>query len=226
MRKLFLLLTAALVVALACERVDDDTDPEPNEPQTLELQPDSTNGKDAYIEDYELEGYRDRNFGHYQALQVQSWTDEGYPYVIRSLIEFNLGQIPSFATIDSARLSLYAHGNQGHGYGHDTLGGSNACYIHRITSEWGENTVTWNKHPEFTTLNTVTIPRSENPMQDYINIDVTQLVRDSHNNPSESHGFLIRLQKEYNYRRMAFASSDAEEEHKHPRLEVYFIENE
>ena len=223
MRKLFLLLTAALVVALACERVDDDSNPEP---QMLELQPDSTNGKDAYIEDYEFEGYRDRNFGHYQALQVQSWTADGYPLVIRSLIEFNLDQIPSGATIDSARLSLYAHGNEGHGFGHDTLGGSNASYIHRITSDWNEDSVTWNKHPQFTTMNAVTIPRSENPMQDYTNIDVTQLVRDSHSNPSESYGFLIRLQDEYNYRRMAFASSDAEEEHKHPRLKVYFIKNE
>ena len=63
-------------------------------------------------------------------------------------------------------------------------------------------------------------------MQDYIGIDVTPLVRAYHNNPSESYGFLIRLQNEYDYRRMAFASSDAEEEHKRPKLEVYYMENQ
>ena len=224
MRNFLLFLSATLLVVISCERVDDD--PEPNEPQMIEFQPDSIDGKDAYIEDYQFADYRDRNWGNSQALQVQSWTADGYPLVIRSLLDFNLARIPSGATIDSARLSLYAHGNQGHGFGHDTLGGSNACYIQRITSDWGENTVTWNRHPDVDTMTMVSITSSENQMQDYIGIDVTPLVRAYHKNPSESYGFLIRLQNEYDYRRMAFASSDAEEEHKRPKLEVYYMENQ
>jgi hypothetical protein len=59
-------------------------------------------------------------------------------------------------------------------------------------------------------------------MQDYIDIDVTELVKDIYENPEESHGFMLRLKYEYDYRRMFFATSDVGDPQKRPKLDIFY----
>jgi hypothetical protein len=51
----------------------------------------------------------------------------------RGLVMFDLSSIPSNATITSATLYLYERGNKT----------GQTTYIYRVTSNWNENTVTW-----------------------------------------------------------------------------------
>lgn len=65
---------------------------------------------------------------------------------------------------------------------------------------------------------------TNDPAQDYPNINVTRLVQDMVNDPEHSFGFMIRLQNEGYFRRMNFCSSDHSNATKHPKLIInYFL---
>ena len=188
----------------------------------VSLQPGPANGKDACVEDYPYENYRNSNWGNTEEFAAISWTDRGIPFVVRSFIDFNFDTIPSNAVIDSAKLSLFAYGNVGHGYGHDPSRGSNECFLQRVVGAWEEHLITWNAQPAVTEVNKVYIQESEYPMQDYLEIDVTYLVKDIISDKENSYGFMLRLVNETGYRRMFFATSDVEEKQKRPRLDIYY----
>ena len=184
---------------------------------TLTLQPDSVCGKDALIRSLSL----NTNFGNNIDFNAHSWTNQGAPVDHRSLIEFDLSYIATSSTIISAYLSLYSYNSPAVG-SHSTLSGSNEAVIQRITSPWNENTVTWGNQPIGSPINQVILPQSTNPIQDYLNIDVTNLVQDMISTPSTGHGFLFKLITEQYYRRMLFASSDNPINNFHPKLVVTY----
>ena len=184
---------------------------------TLTLQPDSVCGKDALIRSLSL----NTNFGNNIDFNAHSWTNQGAPVDHRSLIEFDLSYIAASSTIISAYLSLYSYNSPAVG-SHSTLSGSNEAVIQRITSPWNENTVTWANQPIGSPINQVILPQSTNPIQDYLNIDVTNLVQDMISTPSTGHGFLFKLITEQYYRRMLFASSDNPINNFHPKLVVTY----
>lgn len=188
------------------------------------LQPGPTQGKDAFVQDYPPLGYDNMNFGDSIEFSAISWTSNGYPWVERSFIDFNFNIIPSNAIIDSAFLSLYAYGDTGHGMGHSTLGGTDECYLQRVTSRWVEDSITWNNQPSTTDIDEAVLPESDSAMQDYLHIDVTNLVRDIHENMSDSYGFMLRLKYEEGYRRMMFSSSDIADPTKRPKLVIYYTD--
>jgi len=187
---------------------------------TIILQPDGSQGKDAYLDSR----LNFQNFGDYIDFAAISWTNQGTPVDIRSLIDFDLSSIPNGSTINSASLSLYSYDSPANG-AHSTLSGSNESVIQRVTNSWDENTVTWNNQPSVTTQNQVFLSASTSTIQDYLNIDVTNLVQDMIDNPNNSHGFRLKLVTEEYYRRMVFASSDWTDASLHPKLEVTFTEN-
>lgn len=215
------LTVTLLSLVIGCK--DDSCDVMPNnEPSVITLQPGSVIGKDALVEYYPFNDTENRNYGSSVEFSGISWTDDGTQFIVRSLINFDLDTIPQNAVIDSVKLSLFAYGNVGHGTGHSTLDGSNECYLQRLIQEWEEDQVTWSNQPQTTPLNQVFLPESETEMQDYVGIDVTALVKDMINDPSESFGFMLRLKNETGYRRMFFATSDVEEAAKRPKLDIYY----
>lgn len=188
---------------------------------TITIKPDPVVGKDAFV--HGLPSEANNNYGSNDQFCIASWSFSGILGNIRSLVEFPLGQIPANATIISASLSLYAiNHNTGFGY-HSTLSGSNDSWIERITGAWDESTVTWNNQPQTTTQNRVSMPASTSQQQDFLNIDVTQLVVDMYTNPTMSHGFMIKLKTENYYRRLNFCSSDHPNESKWPELSVTYV---
>lgn len=187
---------------------------------TITLKPNADSGKDAIL--HSLSSESDINFGDNAQLPSSAWTFSGTPAVVRGIIEFDLSAIGNGAVIDNAYLSLYAWGSM-NGFGqHSTLNGSNESWLQRITSTWDESTVTWNTQPTSTTQNQVSIPQSNGPSDDYLNIDVTSLVQDMIDNPSTSFGFLLRLQNEEHYRQLNFASSDHDNYELRPKLVINF----
>lgn len=188
--------------------------------ETIVLQPDASLGKDALL--HGLISEINVNRGDNPQLPASAWTFHGIPGEVRSVFEFDLSAIPDGATIDSAFLSLYAWASDtGLGY-HSTLSGSNECWLQRVTSSWDENTVTWQNQPTTTTTHQVAFEASTSATQNYLNIDVANLVQDMVDNPSSSFGFMLKLQNETHYRNMNFASSDHSNINMHPKLVITY----
>jgi hypothetical protein len=184
------------------------------------LQPAEKLGKDAFIQS-RLSG---NNAGYHSDFIASSWTYNGVPCDVRSLIDFDLSFVPADAIINSAYLSLYSYTSSANG-SHSNMSGSNESVLSRVTSPWDENTVTWNNQPSTTNQNELILAKSVEEIQDYENMDVTSLLRDMVGNPYESYGFLFKLKTEERYRSMIFASSDYEDANLHPKLKVCYSKN-
>jgi hypothetical protein len=98
--------------------------------------------------------------------------------------------------------------------------GNNQCYLERITNSWQEYTVTWNTKPGLSSTNSVLLPQSQYTIQDYLGIDVTQLVQDMINDPANSFGFSMRLVAEDPTSGLFFCSTDYSDPEKFPVLKV------
>ncbi len=179
----------------------------------------SFEGKDALIDSR----VPNVNYGNHPDYLACTWTNGGALTTGRSLIDFELSSIPMGATINSAKLSLYSYNSLSNG-SHSTQSGSNTAVLKRVLTSWNENTVTWNNQPSTTSQNEITIQSSTNSIQDYLDIDVTELVQDMIDNPNDSHGFLMQLMTEQIYRRLVFASSDNIDTNLHPKLEICYTE--
>ena len=186
----------------------------------ISLQPDASTGKDAML--HGTTGYMDNNYGTDPELPADAWTFGGTAGVIRSVIAFDLSNIPSNATVTSAKLSLYATNDLNSMGQHSTASGPNDCWLERITSAWDQSTVTWNNQPTTTTQNHVSLPASDSATENYLNIDVKAITQDMVSNPSSSFGFMFKLQNESYYRRMNFCSSDNTTPALRPKLEVCY----
>ncbi|MCX6270127.1 MAG: DNRLRE domain-containing protein [Bacteroidetes bacterium] len=185
---------------------------------TLILQPGPLNGKDADIRD----DYPYNPSPTSPDFIANAWTVGGIPFIQRSLIEFDLSALPANSILISATLSLYANIFTGHFQHHSSLSGSNRCYLKKITEPWSDLTVCWSNQPQTTNLHMVIIPESISPLQDYPDIDVTQLIQDILDDPSAGFGFLFQLETEELYRSMIFASSDNSDPDLYPKLTIVY----
>lgn len=186
---------------------------------TVTFQPDGVVGKDATLNS--APSVENNNYGTSDHIEAAAWTYSGDPGVVRSLFEFTqLSTIPSNAIITSATLSLYAMDQAP--WQHSTLSGSNEGWLERITSSWNESTVTWTNQPASTTLNSVSLAASISATQNYLNIDVTDLVQDMIDQPATSYGFILKLQTEDYYRRLGFGSSDHTNASLRPKLNITY----
>lgn len=179
--------------------------------------------QDALIRRYGLFG-DNTNHGDYEYINMHAWTNGGVFVAHRSLIEFDLTTLPT-DSIYYATLKLYSDKySTFYPYGHMYMNDfpENDIVIHRITEDWGENVVTWNKRPDITFEHEVYVPSTNSGFMD-LEIDVTRIVRDMLDDPDNSHGFMVRLLTEFYYTRTVFASSDNVTEEFHPRLEIGHI---
>lgn len=156
---------------------------------TLTLQPGPAEGIDAKIQ--ELLPFE--NFGDDPEYIAATWTNsESQTGSIRSLLFFDLSQLPLNAEIVQAQLSLY--------YNYISLSpgqiGHNAAYLRRIRQPWEEHDVSWSTQPNYWTTNEVYLPESTVGNQDYDKINVTALICDMIVDPAHSYGFILMLADE------------------------------
>jgi flagellar basal body rod protein FlgB len=183
---------------------------------TLVLQPDAAAGKDALIGSNTATS----NWGTHEEITSAYWTVQGNWVTVKSLLEFDLSQIPANAVITDAKLSLWSNSTtQSHYQLHS---GDNASYLKRILQPWNENTVTWNNQPTTTSQNQVLLATSTSQTQDYLNINVTALFQDIVSS-GNNYGIMLQLTSEYDYQSMVLASSDYSNAAKRPKLEITYI---
>jgi len=179
----------------------------------------SSDGKDAIVSSTDPTGEYDRGTNR-RDIVISEWTINGIPTTSYGLLDFDFSAIPEGAKITEAKLSLYHDPNSPEG-GHSQLSGSNAAYIQRITSNWIES-VSWNDQPLSTEVHQVSIAASESEIQDYIDIDVTELTQDIINNRANSFGFMIKLISTQYYRKLVFASGENPDSNLYPKLEIQY----
>ncbi len=193
-------------------------------PVTVVLQPDAACGKDALIGDNVPTSTNINNYGDDPEFNALAWTAQGNPSNHRSLIEFDLSFIPVGSAVSSAYLSFYWN-TTSQNPGHSNMSGPNNAILSAITSPWSEYTVTWVNQPGTTTLHQALLPASTSNNQDYLNIDVTDMVQDFVNSPTTNYGMMIREATESAYRSLVFASSDNVDPNLHPKLELTYAPN-
>jgi RHS repeat-associated protein len=179
---------------------------------SLTIQPDAREGKDACINSYSTAS--NSNYGAISSFNAQRWTN-GSAFSSRSLIQFDLSSIPPNATILNAKLVLF-------GIAHNPLTQPNSFYINRITSPWNESTITWYNQPTSSNVGQVALSSSSSATQDYY-IDVTPQIQDMYSNTANNFGFMMQLQNEIDtYAKIDFASSDYSDASKWPKVSIIY----
>ncbi|MBG9377493.1 DNRLRE domain-containing protein [Panacibacter sp. DH6] len=196
----------------------------------LVLQP-GDDGQDALIQwKQDDDANANSNAGQLPELDGFAWTVYGTPVLGRSLIKFTgLNDIPDSAKILGAKLFLYGttssapapQGNSsypGSPYGE----GNNSCYIKRVTSDWDENTVTWNTRPSVTSKDMVVTEASTSQWNFNTSVDVTALVKPMVKADGLNNGFEMVLAGETLYKSIIFSASEAAIAHKRPKLIIVY----
>lgn len=220
--KISILLTIITMVIISCVAHKKTTK---EGHYKLKLQPNNAVGKDAVI----WSSRPNKNNASSIDFQAMAWTWYGKNLsngTRRSLIQFDLSTIPTYAIIDRAKLALYHNSETPEPTGgHSIMGDSNSSFLQRVIEPWEENLVTWFNQPSTTTENQVTLAESKGIKEDYLDIDVTAIIQDMVSNPSSSYGLMLKLKSEQYYRAMIFASSDHPNKNYHPKLEINYTMN-
>jgi hypothetical protein len=182
-------------------------------------QPNALDGKDTFVRDLNPAV----NYSYSQENTILAWTYSGAPMITRVLIDFDIAAIPLGSTIINAYLHMYNNpSSQSTNGQHMQLSGSNELVISRINSAWDVQTVSWNTQPSISLYNQQLIAASSSTNQDYL-IDVSALVQDMVDNPTNSHGFQFALETEILYRSVVFGSSECSDPTNRPKLEIEFL---
>jgi hypothetical protein len=141
----------------------------------------------------------------------------------RALLHFNMSAIPGNATITAAYLNMYALYPLGPFPGH-VQGTNNDFVFQRITSAWTESTATWSNQPAVTSVNQVTVAGTTTYSLDYLNMDVTPLIKDIFA-ATNNYGFRIKLVTEAITNCISFCSEDYSNISKRPYMRIYYTCN-
>ncbi|MBX2904410.1 MAG: DNRLRE domain-containing protein [Taibaiella sp.] len=188
---------------------------------TITVRSNPSNSKFRYINNAPVD--TGNRFGG-NSMVIARWTTGGIPYTWRTLLKFDLPTLPTGATIDTAYLSVYANTTSPSGNpGSPTWGTDNAVGIYRLLSPWDTATLTWGTQPSFTTANGDTLLQSTTWTQDYVNVNITELIKDAY--LYGNHGFLFKHLQEVNtLNSMIFYSpySYTIDTNKTPRLKIKY----
>ena len=188
--------------------------------EKISLRP-GAEGKDAVI--FSRMDLKDKNYANSPRIHSETWTwdaDGLGQGTYRSLVAFDLKNVPRSATVKSAKLHLYCD-TVNYTKGQSSLSTSNASWLLRVKDAWAESTVTWNNQPATDTAGRLPLAQSKSVKENYI-VDVTTMVADMLATPSGNHGFLLKSVTENPYNSMSFGSGDHTDTSVHPRLEIRY----
>jgi hypothetical protein len=196
-----------------------------NEWKELVLQPGPDIGKDAMISNLEP----DKNFGDHRYFEA-TFLSEPVLTVMRSnrsLISFDLNQLPKSARIRKVTLQLFYDlpipfdpsylSDLDPSTGLARVGG----VLQQIVEPWEEQKVTWDNKPKTIEANQVFISPF-NLNANFITVDVTRLFVPLQEIAAPSYGMFFRLWPTEQFPGFRFASSDYPEARMRPKLTVYY----
>src|SRR6056297_3421728 len=140
------------------------------------IQPGPNEGKDTWVSTWK----KDNNYSSYDNLWIgRNWDGD----VERTLLEFELSDIPTNAVIISANLELYQNAR----WGTQDFN----IEAHEITNPWDLETVTWNNPPLFnsTAESTTQVKGGENK---WLSWDIKNLTQDWVNGNTSNYGVILK----------------------------------
>lgn len=149
------------------------------------------------------------------------WTSGGTPIIDRSLIKFDLFQIPSNATIINANLKLHKHPNPVSANG-IPFNGDCSFYVQRVQESWSPNTTNWCNQPTSAISDQILVPCQSFINLDSLNIDVTSMIDSMLLSPQNNNGFMIKMKTESPYCSATFASQNFSDQNLHPKLNICY----
>jgi hypothetical protein len=149
-----------------------------------------------------------------------AWTSGGSPGGWRTFFKLNDSAL-SGIIIDSAIMQLYADPASGLGFtGSPTYGTNNTCVLYRVTSPWATS-INWLTMPAYSAVDSVVLPLSTSTVQNYLHLDVTNVLNDIVTS-GLNYGFMLKSRQEGTYyNSMIFNSSSALDSTKRPQILVY-----
>ncbi len=132
-----------------------------------------------------MQGRATMNFGSATDMWV-GYDDALNPdgQIVRSMIQFNVSNIPSSVAISSAVLRAYKYDS------YDYAGNWRTITTFRITSPWSESAVTWNTRPSYSTAyGSAYVPHD---VEGWHSFDVTSLVQGWINGSIPNYGVMLR----------------------------------
>lgn len=207
-KNFFLALAASFILIISCK---NDKDVIVNGDKILQVSQDAVFSKIV----------PENNYGNTEDIHLYAWTQSGVINVNRVAISFDLLELPTGAIIDSAFISVYFNSTSRYlGLNPEGHSGENSFLIQTLTEEWEESNVTWDTQPNSSMENQILVENSDDPTQDYTNIDVSPLI--SGVNFDQYYGFLLRHQFEDPYKVTFLASSEHPTGSIRPTLHVYY----
>ncbi|MDD2586835.1 MAG: DNRLRE domain-containing protein [Syntrophomonadaceae bacterium] len=164
-----------------------------------------------YQNTYIAEWYPTTNFANRKALFLSRYLRNGDIY--RSLIQFDLQQIPPLSTIETAELELTMYRNE--------VTKSTTVTAHRLLSNWTGNQVVWNTQPNYSAEPDSEILISPKTLSTQ-RINITSLVKGWHNGSIPNNGILLKGNEEINSL-IAFCSSNHHNSSEWPKLHINFV---
>ena len=170
--------------------------------------------KDAYVAEF----YPNSNFGDSPSLFTNRF--DGCGDVYRTYIKFDLcsllcNYIPPNSCIRYACLWFPINRNE-------VPCNDNILYAYRVIEDWEEYGITWNNQPI-----TALIPDGSTlitPSDDYVHIDITNLVEWWYSGFYPNNGILLKCDESYDSL-IGFFSREYANSDYWPRITVYFTEN-
>lgn len=165
--------------------------------------------QDTYISEW----YANNNFGSSIALFVSQYVQPGDDY--RSLLQFNLNQIPSASTIEKAVLELTVYRNEV-----SALPVTVAAY--RLLNCWTQYSVNWDNQPKSAEAPDGMLNIPSGLTTGKVFIDVTSLVRGWYNGSIPNNGLLLKGNEQSN-NLLAFRSTNFYDSNDCPLLHIDYV---
>jgi hypothetical protein len=177
--------------------------------QTLTIQPDAAEGKDAHVYD----GYTSHNFGDVAMLLAGAKTSGTY----RSYLEFEIDSLPENAVITSAKLGLY--------YVHNFPGLAAEIGAYTVQGAWTEYDITWDNQPAFAAVPEYSYTVPDQPTYDFRYWYITDLVKGWRDGSITNYGVMLKATDESSDEAWTgFQSSDYMTATEHPKLIISYFD--
>ena len=148
----------------------------------------------------------------------EAWTWSGVFGLLRTLLQYDLTQIPQNAVIQSATLNLK-------GAGHNPLTHSNSSTLNLVTQSWDYTNATWtNMNNKYTTTGNIAIPgTASGATNENKTVDLKSMVQYWVNNPQSNYGMMLKLDNETRYATMRFGTDNNTNSALLPVLNVSYV---
>lgn len=176
--------------------------------ETIVIQPEEGSSADARVSSE----FPNNN---YATSMLRVGVDQGKSF--RSFVKFDLGSVPSGATILGATLAIYA----GAANGVDGAD-SNTLRVHSVGASWLEQTITWNNQPTF---NPAVLASEPLPHSGWYEFDVAGTVRAWFEGSNGNNGFVFKAADENAGRDAwcSFSYSGSSPPDQRPKLSVTYV---